>query len=140
MDLREVKACLEEYCILVANTYSLAKAEVPDGEFREQAKELNQTFVALLDDRLKEAKMLSIVIMKEMVAKYEEGDDSLDGWVDVMLALDKLKVETGRAGAWRDECLRKEAEISEAGHRSMRFRAYLRKLIDERRARSEQPD
>jgi hypothetical protein len=137
MDLREVKACLEEYCILVENTYSLAKAEVPDGEFREQAKELNQKFVALLNDRLKEAKILSIVIMKEMVAKYEEGDDSLDGWVDVILALDKLKVETCRVDAWRIECLRKEAERSD--HR-VKFQAVLNKLREEKRARSKQPD
>jgi hypothetical protein len=66
MDLREATACLDEYCISLANICGMIKPAVAKGELTEAIGKLNTSLIETLDAQIKEAVVLSIMIQEEM--------------------------------------------------------------------------
>lgn len=110
MDLREAKACLDEYRISLATTCEMLKPNVAEGELGEAIGKLNDSLIAMLNTHVKEALVLSIMIWRQMNAIHEQMVDFPDEWADLLVALNQLKLTTDKAAEARAEYLRKAAE------------------------------
>jgi hypothetical protein len=80
MDLREAKACLDEYCVSLANICGMLKPNVADGELGETMGKLNDSLIAMLNTHVKEAVILSIMIWREVNARHEQMVDFPGEW------------------------------------------------------------
>jgi hypothetical protein len=109
MDLREAIACLDEYRISLANIGGMLRPNVAEGELGEAIKKFNDSLIETLNAQVKEAIILSIMIWKEMNATHEQVVDFPDGWADLLVALNQLKLATDTAAEARAEYLRKTA-------------------------------
>ena len=90
MDLREAKACLDEYSVSLATMCAMLKPNVAQGELREAIEKLNGSLIETLDVHIKEALILSIMIQQQMNARRERMLDFAGEWADVLVAIDQL--------------------------------------------------
>jgi hypothetical protein len=111
MDLREAKACLDEYRISLATTCEMLKPNVAEGELGEAIGKLNDSLIAMLNTHVKEALVLYIMIWRQMNARHEQMVDFPDEWADLLVALNQLKLATDRADEAQAEYLRKAAAL-----------------------------
>jgi hypothetical protein len=133
MDLREAKACLDEYWVSLANICGMIKPIVAEGKLREAIGKLNESLIETLNAQIKEALVLSIMIREEMTARHERMLDFPGEWADVLVALNQLSLATDRAAEAREEFLRKAAvketkianPVSEAIREYKRTHAHL---------------
>ena len=107
MDLREAKACLDEYRISLATACEMLRPTVAEGELGEAIGELNDTLIAMLNTHVKEARILSIMIWEQINATHEQIVEFPDELADLLVALNQLKLATDRAAEVREEYLRK---------------------------------
>lgn len=99
MDLREAKACLNEYRISLNATCGMLKPVAgAEGELRNAVEKLNDGLIATLGVHRKEAIILSIAIQEELTARINQMQDFPDEWTEVVAALNELKVATDKAG------------------------------------------
>jgi hypothetical protein len=138
MDLREATACLDEYRISLVNIGEMLKPNVADDGLGEASKKLNDSLIETLNDQVKEAKILSILILEEMNATHEKMVDFPDEWADLLVALNQLKLATDTAAQARAEYLRKPS-ANELSASAKAIEEFLRTRGDvgrERRIRS----
>ena len=109
MDLREAKACLDEYSVSLATTCAMLKPNVAQGELGETIEKLNGSFIKTLDVHIREAVKLCIIIQRGMNARRERMLDFTREEADVLVALDRLRLATNKAAEARAEYLRKAA-------------------------------
>jgi hypothetical protein len=107
MDLREAKACLDEYRISLATTCEMLRPTVAEGELGEAAGKLHGSLIAMLNTHVKEANILSIMIWKQINATLEQIVEFPDEVADLVVALNQLELATDRAAEVREEYLRK---------------------------------
>jgi uncharacterized protein (DUF1697 family) len=123
MDLREAKACLDEYACRLNGVSGMIKPNVEKGELGKTIEKLNDSLIAQLNVLVKEALVLSIMIWKEMNARHEQMWDFLDEWADLLVALNQLKIATDEAERLRDEKARADKLHAETIYlREMRLR------------------
>jgi hypothetical protein len=107
MDLREAKACLDEYRISLATTCEMLTPTVAEGELGESVGKLHGSLIAMLNTHVKEAHILSIMIWKQINATLEQIVEFPDEVADLVVALNQLELATDRAAEVREEYLRK---------------------------------
>ena len=71
MDLREAKACLDEYSVSLDTMCAMLKPNVAQGELGETIEKLNGSLIKTLDVHIKEAVELCIFIQRGMNARRE---------------------------------------------------------------------
>jgi hypothetical protein len=134
MDLREATACLDEYRSSLAFICVMLRRKVDNGEFSEAIGKLNDGLMETLEAQVKEAGILSILILEKMNATHELALVFPDEWADIWTALGQLRVATDTAAEVKSEYLRKiaanTAEVTESPSA---------KLIREFRARMSKP-
>jgi hypothetical protein len=109
MDFREAKACLDEYRISLDATCGMLNFNAAEGELRDAIIELNDSLIARLGVQEKEAIVLSILIMREMVRRNKWMPDFLEKGAHLSSALNELKVATDKASQVRADYFRKIA-------------------------------
>ena len=87
----------------------MLKPNVAEGKLREAIGKLNDSLIETLNAQIKEAVVLSIMILEEMIARREQMLDFPGEWADVLVALNQLSLATDRAAEARAEYLRKAA-------------------------------
>jgi hypothetical protein len=106
MDLRQAKACLDEYRISLDAKCGMLKRNAADGALRDAVEKLNDSLSASLEVHSEEALILSIIIRRQMIAREDQILDFPDEWAELDFALNKLKVATDQAEQARAEYLR----------------------------------
>jgi hypothetical protein len=107
MDLREAKACLEEYRVSLDAMSGKLKTSTGEDKHRDAIERRKVSLIlALLEMDRKEALILSETIVLEMCARDgKQILDFLDEWTEIVGALNKLWVAIDKAQQARAEYL-----------------------------------
>lgn len=115
IDFQEAKACIDEYCILLANISSMLRPNVAEGELREAIGKLDDSLLPILDAHVKQARILHIMILEKTNARPEQMAVFLYEWSALLVALNKLKLATDRAAEARAEYVRRTVTVVAKG-------------------------
>jgi hypothetical protein len=113
MDFREATACLDEYRTSLANICGMIKPPVAKGELGEVIGKINNSLIEILNEQIKEAVILSVMIHEEMNTTKEQLVDFPGEWADVLVALNQLRLATDSGAEVRAEYFRKTAEAND---------------------------
>jgi hypothetical protein len=91
----------------------MIKPAVADGELGEAIGKINISLIEMLDARIKEAVILSVMIYEKMTETEEQMADFPGEWADMFVALNRLKLATDAAAEARAEYFGKTAESND---------------------------
>jgi hypothetical protein len=116
MDLREAKACLDEYRVWLDTTCGMLKQRTGEGERRDAVGKRNTSLIAaLLEVYRDEARILSKIILREMIVQDQEHLSNFHNeWMEIIDALKELEVAIDKAEQAREEYLNPD-EAKEKG-------------------------
>jgi hypothetical protein len=114
MDLREAKACLDEYRVSLDRTRGILIPSTGEGELRDAVEKRNARLMALLEVERKEALILSKTIVLEMIARDDKQLLDFLEWAEIVDALIELWVAIDKAEQARAEYLNPD-EAKEKG-------------------------
>jgi hypothetical protein len=110
MDLREAKACLDEYRGWLDSTRGMLKQRTGEGERRDAVGKRNTKQIAsLLEVHGDEARILSKIILREMTVQDQEHLSNFHNeWMEIIDALNELEVAIDKAEEARADYLNPE--------------------------------
>jgi len=107
MDFREAKACLDEYCISLANICGMIKPVIAKGELGQAIEKINNRLIERLSEEIKEAVILSTMIHEDMATITETLVDFPGELADLFEALNQLRLAIDKAIQMREEHIRR---------------------------------
>lgn len=109
VDLRQAISCLEENRNSLAHLGGMLRPNVANDGFGEAVGKLNVGVMNVLRTQVKEARILSILVLEKMNATHEQIPDFPGQCADLLTALNQLKIATDKAAAAQSEFLRQTA-------------------------------
>ena len=133
MDYREAKACLDEFSSGVSAMCNMLRPNVAQGDLGAAIEEFNESVIAQLNARVREALILSIAVRKGISARPERISEFLEDCTEVWVALNQLDQAIANAIKVREEKANREKAYADMlASRELGFRyGYKEKLLIE---------